>query len=140
MKVYYIAGETYIKVSPAKTLFHSTMVHEVVNRGDCFVVRLSDGVLTVLSGKLLSESARRFESLVLTQPQPVDEDKTIGRNTQIRTPRQQIEDYYSPEEAVQARRGKRKDVKTDTVTVKKMKEEIAKAKELVSQLQQTLGI
>lgn len=48
-----IDGHQYLKVTPAKTLFHSTMVHEVVNRGDVFVVRLDDNVLTILDGNLV---------------------------------------------------------------------------------------
>lgn len=38
----------YLKVAPVKSLLHSTMVHEVVTRGDCFAVNLDTGLFTVL--------------------------------------------------------------------------------------------
>jgi hypothetical protein len=38
----------YIKVIPVKRLFNSTMVHEVVTRGDFFAVNLATGELTIL--------------------------------------------------------------------------------------------
>ena len=38
----------YMRVAPVKTLVHSTMVHEVLTRGDCFVIALSTGMLTVM--------------------------------------------------------------------------------------------
>jgi hypothetical protein len=44
-------GELYMRVIPGKMLFKSTMVHEVVNRGDVFAVRLRDCALTIISGK-----------------------------------------------------------------------------------------
>lgn len=40
---------TYMRVAPVKMLVRSTMVHEVLTRGDCFVVDMSNGLLTVLS-------------------------------------------------------------------------------------------
>lgn len=52
MKAFKVAGELYIRCIPGKNLFHSTMVHEVVNRGDVFALRVSDQSLTILSGKL----------------------------------------------------------------------------------------
>lgn len=44
-------NEIYLRCVPAKTLFHSSLVHQVVNRGDVFVLRLSDQVLTIIPGK-----------------------------------------------------------------------------------------
>ena len=38
----------YMRVAPVKALVHSTMVHEVLTRGDCFVIALSTGMLTVM--------------------------------------------------------------------------------------------
>lgn len=38
----------YLRVAPVKSLVRSTMVHEVLTRGDCFVVDLSTGQLTIL--------------------------------------------------------------------------------------------
>lgn len=48
---FYYKNELYIRVIPSKILFRSTMVHEVVNRGDCFALRVSDQQLTIIPGK-----------------------------------------------------------------------------------------
>jgi hypothetical protein len=52
VKIFQHLGAWYLRVVPAKGLFQSTMVHEVVNRGDVFAVRLSDQRLTILPGSL----------------------------------------------------------------------------------------
>ena len=52
MKAFTYEGELYIRCVPSKNLFRSTMVHEVVNRGDIFAMRVSDQQFTVISGKL----------------------------------------------------------------------------------------
>lgn len=39
---------TYMRVAPVKMLVRSTMVHEVLTRGDCFVVDMATGFLTIL--------------------------------------------------------------------------------------------
>ena len=39
---------TYVKIIPAKKLFNSTLIHEVVNRGDVFALNLSTGIFTIL--------------------------------------------------------------------------------------------
>lgn len=51
LKVFDLDGTLYLRVIPGKRLFQSTMVHEVVNRGDIFAVRLEDSVLTIVPGK-----------------------------------------------------------------------------------------
>lgn len=51
-------GELYIRVIPSKALFRSTMVHEVVNRGDVFAIRVRDSTLTIISGKLTVEHSK----------------------------------------------------------------------------------
>jgi hypothetical protein len=43
-------NDLYIRCIPAKSLFKSTMVHEVVNRGDVFALRVKDQVLTIVPG------------------------------------------------------------------------------------------
>ena len=43
-------GAYYLKVEPTKTLHNSKMVREVIDRGDCFVVGLVTGILTVVPG------------------------------------------------------------------------------------------
>ena len=52
MKAFLYKDELYIKVIPGKRLFQSTMVHEVINRGDIFAVRISDAALTILDGNI----------------------------------------------------------------------------------------
>ena len=51
MKAFSYDGELYIRAVPSKKLFNSTMVHEVVNRGDIFALRVSDQQLTIVPGK-----------------------------------------------------------------------------------------
>ena len=51
LKVFELDGTLYMRVIPGKKLFQSTMVHDVVNRGDIFAVRLEDSVLTIIPGK-----------------------------------------------------------------------------------------
>lgn len=55
---FYHNGELYIRCIPAKSLFNSTLVHEVVNRGDVFGLRVSDQKLTIISGKSLVEHTK----------------------------------------------------------------------------------
>jgi hypothetical protein len=51
MKAFIYNGRTYIRCIPGKNLFKSTMVHEVVNRGDIFGLDVESQVLTIISGK-----------------------------------------------------------------------------------------
>ena len=51
MKTFIYENQIYIRCIPAKSLFHSSLVHEVVNRGDIFAVRVSDKVLTIVPGR-----------------------------------------------------------------------------------------
>jgi len=50
IKAFIYAGDAYIRCIPGKSLFHSTMVHEVVNRGDIFALRVHDQMLTIVPG------------------------------------------------------------------------------------------
>jgi hypothetical protein len=43
-------GEAYLRVVPGKALFNSSMVHQVVNRGDVFAMRIKDQWLTIIPG------------------------------------------------------------------------------------------
>lgn len=45
-------GNTYAKIIPTKALFKSTMVHDVVTRGDVFVHNIGTGEFTIMSGDL----------------------------------------------------------------------------------------
>ena len=60
LKALYIDGRNYCKVIPAKRLFNSTMVHEVITRGDFFAVDLETGTLTILAGHLLSHPSNTY--------------------------------------------------------------------------------
>lgn len=40
--------QLHLKITPAKKLFNSTLIHEVVNRGDVFALNLSTGIFTIL--------------------------------------------------------------------------------------------
>jgi len=50
MKMFLYQDELYLRVVPGKNLFRSSLVHDVVNRGDIFAVRCSDQQLTVIKG------------------------------------------------------------------------------------------
>ena len=50
MKGFIYKGDIYIRAIPAKALFNSTLVHEVVNRGDIFALRCVDQKLTIVPG------------------------------------------------------------------------------------------
>jgi len=54
-----------MRAIPAKKLFNSTMVHEVVNRGDIFAVCMETGTLTILRGTLTPQFV---EVIVLISP------------------------------------------------------------------------
>jgi hypothetical protein len=51
LKTFYYKNELYIRLIPAKSLFNSTMVHQVVNRGDVFAMKVSDQTMTIIPGK-----------------------------------------------------------------------------------------
>lgn len=63
LRVFDLDGTLYLRVVPGKKLFQSTMVHEIVNRGDIFAVRLEDSVLTIIPGK---SQVRHFDMMVVT--------------------------------------------------------------------------
>jgi hypothetical protein len=46
----------YMKIIPSKRLFNSTMIHEVVTRGDFFAVDMESKQFTVLGGDLAPRS------------------------------------------------------------------------------------
>lgn len=47
-------GKRYYKVVPVKALFKSTMVHDVITRGDFFAVEVDTGALTILPKESIS--------------------------------------------------------------------------------------
>lgn len=50
MKAFWYKDQLYIRLIPAKRLFNSTLVHEVVNRGDVFAMNMSNQQFTVIPG------------------------------------------------------------------------------------------
>jgi hypothetical protein len=67
MKAFYYNNELYIRCIPGKNLFKSTMIHEVVNRGDIFAIRVSDSTLTIIPG-----TSEVFHIDILVQTKIVD--------------------------------------------------------------------
>jgi hypothetical protein len=61
MKAFIYNGEAYIRCIPSKALFHSTIVYEVVNRGDIFAMRVADQVLTIIPG---SSTVEHYEMII----------------------------------------------------------------------------
>jgi hypothetical protein len=51
LNAFYYKDELYIRLVPSKRLFNSTTVHEVVNRGDVFAMKVSNQQFTVVPGK-----------------------------------------------------------------------------------------
>jgi hypothetical protein len=46
-------GSRYTKIIPSKKLFNSSLIHEVVTRGDFFALNIATGQFTVLPGSTL---------------------------------------------------------------------------------------
>ena len=51
LNTFYYKNQLYIRLVPSKPLFNSTMVHQVVNRGDVFAMRVCDQQFTIVPGK-----------------------------------------------------------------------------------------
>lgn len=73
MKAFEVAGKMYLRVTPVKNLFHSTMVHEVVNRGDVFVIRVEDMALTVMDRNLVPAAKESYLNVCLMPVAPEPE-------------------------------------------------------------------
>lgn len=63
MKAFLYKDQLYLRCVPAKTLFHSTLVHEVVNRGDIFAINCDTSALTIIPG---SAQVEHLDATVLT--------------------------------------------------------------------------
>lgn len=50
LKTFLYKDELYIRLIPSKRMFQSSLIHEVVNRGDIFAMRVSDQQFTVIPG------------------------------------------------------------------------------------------
>ena len=48
---FYYKDQLYIRAIPSKRLFNSTLVHEVVNRGDVFALHVESQQLTIIPGR-----------------------------------------------------------------------------------------
>ena len=70
LKALNIDGRNYYKVIPAKRLFNSTMIHEVITRGDFFAVDLETGTLTILAGHLLASPSNTYALTPAPSAQP----------------------------------------------------------------------
>lgn len=68
----------YARVIPSKRLFNSTMVHEVVNRGDVFAMRLSDQVLCIVPG---TAAVKHTKASVAWWQEPVAQ-QSLGLNSE----------------------------------------------------------
>ena len=51
LDVFQYNGRHYLRCNPAKSLVQSTMVYEVLTRGDQFAVELATGKLTIIKGE-----------------------------------------------------------------------------------------
>jgi hypothetical protein len=51
MKAFVYNGRRYLRVIPSKALFRSSMIHEVVNRGDIFGLDTETQMLHIIPGK-----------------------------------------------------------------------------------------
>lgn len=50
LKTFIYNNELYIRLIPSKRMFQSNLIHEVVNRGDVFAMRVRDQQFTVIPG------------------------------------------------------------------------------------------
>lgn len=50
LDIFQYNGRHYLRCTPAKSLCQSTMVYEVLTRGDQFAVELATGKLTIIKG------------------------------------------------------------------------------------------
>lgn len=67
LKTFIYKDELYIRLVPSKRMFQSTLIHEVVNRGDIFAMRVRDQQFTVIPGT--AEVVHTLHSLVLGNEQ-----------------------------------------------------------------------
>jgi hypothetical protein len=70
MKAFRYNGVLYLRCIPAKSLFHSSMVHEVVNRGDVFALDVATQKLTIIPG---TAQVEHLEAFCAEDAEPVKE-------------------------------------------------------------------
>lgn len=71
---FYYLDQLHIRVVPAKRLFNSTLIHEVVNRGDVFAMRVHDQTLTIVPGDAQVTHTKIPHSTPLTLSQQLSLD------------------------------------------------------------------
>ena len=52
-------GKIYTKITPAKTLFRSNLIHEATTRGSIFALDVQTGTFTILPGHAMHEGNHR---------------------------------------------------------------------------------
>ena len=67
-------GVHYMVVKPVKSLFHSSLVHDVLTRGDKFVVNMGTGELTILSA--VEKATKKPDVQILLE---MNSEFTVGR-------------------------------------------------------------
>ena len=55
MQCFIYCGKIHTRIIPRKNLFKSTMIYEVVNRGDIFALCVDDMTFTIISGNFEPE-------------------------------------------------------------------------------------
>lgn len=60
MKTFTYQDELYIRLIPSKRMFNSSLIHEVVNRGDVFAMRVSDQQFTVVPGTAVVQHSEHY--------------------------------------------------------------------------------
>ena len=80
MKAFIYKGRRYIRAIPAKSLFHSTMVHEVVNRGDVFAVDIETQALTIIPG---TADVTHYEQTIVVSAEWLDKQDEFDSATAI---------------------------------------------------------
>ena len=68
MKAFKLGNDIYLRVIPAKYLFNSTMIHEVINRGDLFALRVRDSTLCIIRGEEKVEHVDHDVELIQQTP------------------------------------------------------------------------
>lgn len=97
MKTFTYNGELYIRAVPSKALFRSTLVHNVVNRGDIFAIRVSDQTLTIISG--LSEVKHHEHTVTNTSTETINGKRQGETSTpSIQVKRERLSRKQSAEE------------------------------------------
>ena len=75
-------GDTFMYVTPVKSLFHSGMIHDVITKGGNFVVNLRTGELTIHRDVSESKSTQlnaKYKPLGLSPAVNISDDAQVAR-------------------------------------------------------------